>query len=159
MNSHRPLRPDTGDGRSLPCVSCGTKTPDASWCCGLPYCDNCMVNHASAEDALHGQAADRLDCVERLNQLWERVRKLEAQRDKVLAACDQTERLILALGYGGKSKGLIPEIRRAYYAGEASPTREQTRCRCPWDTIDGRRMRVDPECEIHGGTDRGQAAA
>lgn len=35
------LRPDTGDGQSLPCVRCGTKTPDASYQDGLPFCDNC----------------------------------------------------------------------------------------------------------------------
>ena len=37
----RPLRPDTGDSRSLPCVRCGVTTPDASFVNGLPVCDNC----------------------------------------------------------------------------------------------------------------------
>jgi late competence protein required for DNA uptake (superfamily II DNA/RNA helicase) len=41
----RPLRPDTGDGRSLTCTRCGVTTPDASFCdrCGLPHCDNCLT--------------------------------------------------------------------------------------------------------------------
>lgn len=44
------LRPDTGDGTSLPCASCSTTTPDAGYCCGLPYCDNCMAVHAHDGD-------------------------------------------------------------------------------------------------------------
>lgn len=39
------LKPDTGDGRSLPCVTCGTDTPSAGFCCGTPYCDNCVQVH------------------------------------------------------------------------------------------------------------------
>jgi len=44
---HRELRPDTGDGRSLPCAQCGTSTPDAMFtdCCGTPMCDNCRPAH------------------------------------------------------------------------------------------------------------------
>ncbi len=48
-----PIRPDTGDGRSLHCV-CGTKTPDASFCCGVPYCDNCITTHICDEEASDG---------------------------------------------------------------------------------------------------------
>lgn len=48
----RVLRPDTGDGRSLPCVGCGTTTPDASYCCGLPYCDNCRAEHTCDEEGI-----------------------------------------------------------------------------------------------------------
>ena len=49
--TRRALRPDTGDNRSLPCVTCGTTTPDASYCCGLPYCDNCRNDHTCDDDS------------------------------------------------------------------------------------------------------------
>jgi hypothetical protein len=39
------LSPNTGDGRSLPCVMCPAVTPDADYCCGLPYCMNCLPIH------------------------------------------------------------------------------------------------------------------
>lgn len=48
------LRPDTGDGRSLPCVRCSTKTPDASYVDGVPLCDNC-ADEATGENATDEQ--------------------------------------------------------------------------------------------------------
>lgn len=39
------LEPDTGDGRSLCCIDCGVSTPDSDYCCGLPYCVNCLRAH------------------------------------------------------------------------------------------------------------------
>ena len=46
------LRPDTGDNRSLPCVSCGVTTPDAMFCdgCACPYCDNCRETHTCDDE-------------------------------------------------------------------------------------------------------------
>jgi hypothetical protein len=47
----RPLRPDTGNNRSLPCTQCGIRTPDAMFtdCCGSPMCDNCRPGHGWCE--------------------------------------------------------------------------------------------------------------
>lgn len=46
------LRPDTGDGWSLPCVACGVTTPDAMFtdCCAMPMCDNCRPGHAWCDE-------------------------------------------------------------------------------------------------------------
>lgn len=46
---NRVLRPDTGDGRSLPCTQCGVSTPDAMYIDGMPLCDNCREGIASTD--------------------------------------------------------------------------------------------------------------
>ena len=45
LHGARPLEPNTGDSRSLACVMCPAVTPDSDYCCGLPYCLNCLPIH------------------------------------------------------------------------------------------------------------------
>lgn len=61
----RQLRPDTGDGQSLPCVRCGVTTPDASYQDGLPVCDNCAAPEAPGADGLIAFVRQQLDDEER----------------------------------------------------------------------------------------------
>jgi hypothetical protein len=61
-----PLRPDTGDSRSLPCTQCPAVTPDAMFtaCCGMPMCHNCREKHDWCAEPLDEAVSRTLDVAE-----------------------------------------------------------------------------------------------